>query len=79
MADGRFSELLRAFRENRPTGAITIRRWGMINGRHSWADTILRIASGQPVIPALIWAHVDDARSKLAGANGVTVVLEPTS
>ena len=38
VADGRFSELLRAFRENGPTGAITIRRWGMINGRHHQAE-----------------------------------------
>ena len=34
MPNGRFSELLRASRENGPTGAITIQRWEMTSGRH---------------------------------------------
>ena len=38
MSDGRIGELLRALLTKGPSGPITIRRGGMINGRHHQAE-----------------------------------------
>ena len=38
---------------------------------------LLSAAIGQPVIPAVIGANIDDARAALAAANNVSVVLIP--
>ena len=38
---------------------------------------ILESVTGQPVIPAVIGAHIDEARTESADANGVVVVPEP--
>ena len=38
---------------------------------------ILAAVVGQPVLPAVIGSHIDDTRTELAGANGVTVMLAP--
>ena len=38
---------------------------------------ILETITGQPVIPAVIGARIDDARTELANANGVAIALEP--
>ena len=38
---------------------------------------ILEVITSRPVIPAVIGAHIDEARTESADANGVAVVLEP--
>ena len=38
---------------------------------------ILATVIGQPVSPAVIGSHIDDTRTELADASGVTVMLAP--
>ena len=38
---------------------------------------ILATVIGQPVLPTVVGSHIDDARTDLAIANGVTVMLAP--
>ena len=50
MSNGRFSESLRVFRKNGPSGAITIRLGEMISGRH-----FVRLNASEAGVETQVW------------------------